>query len=917
MFTIYTLGDVEIFRQVLNAVAMVFGSGILSSGSGIGAGSAIAAGLLITLMLSLMSGALSFFGMARQFNPGIVIVLLVIYVGMAVPKVSVQVEDLYTGTATTVDNIPVGLALPAALISTITKSVTEKIETAFSTVDGNYISMTSQGFANPLNILLALRNGVEGFDPYLVANIKAFTLDCIPGSSTFDQKAFSRAPNAIDYLTTNYRDGLTVTFSPAVPQGTAVPCNQAAANINNDTTNFLGGADFAQLINSKMPSRATPNTSTPGTYTATDVNDTYEKLIKPVWGAAQDANGFMKNALLSNTISNAFNCAAANTTYASFNQCEITLTQAAEQWKTDAAGQAGFFNNMMIPGMNILLAMFYAFSPLVFIFATMSSWHGIHILKNYLQFGAWTQTWLPFAAIINFMIQLMVSGELNRMKSASANGLTLVVSNDYYRLLSTKLAMASDMLASVPIVSFALLTGGAYAMTQIAGKWSGRDYVDEKQASPDILKQAPMMATGGIASQSTAEFSHLPGVGWRTNTGLAGASLATVSTSNLRQAALSNVDAQTESYATQAGVALGHGVQKMTGTGSSYEAFKSLGNEFSTGHDEVSKATQQMASKLDLVNKYGVDRAKTIQGLLGANISLGLPGVVGIKAGVEQSKQFTEKETQDITNGYSQLMSRDHSVSNMVKSAHSSNDGKRWASTITSGMSTTDSKQFNEAKTHMNNLSKTRQSLESSTENLGMSQSMDVQRLHALLGSRDGGTAALGATLSSAVEQHGLGGKVASIASNPAFAREVVDPGERLQMAQLTALSQSPGAAYSTYAGIIGGAFSMPVTSAGNNLVAPQGVDGAMEAGRKLDGDAHGAVSNNEKLGQPDAGRYSGAKPGTSRGSHSPGRSSAPAGSAGPADLAMPSAPASGDVKGAFDGQFESRRTNLDKKWWG
>lgn len=883
MFTIYTLGDVNTFRQILNAVAMVFGSGILSSGTGIGAGSAILAGLLVTLMLSLAAGALSFFGMGKQFNPGIVIVLLVIYVGMAVPKVSVQVEDLYTGTATTVDHIPVGLALPAALISTITKSVTEKLETAFSTTDGNYIAMTTQGFVNPLNLLLSMRQGVQNFDPYLVANIKAFTLDCAAGALTFDQQAFAIAPDAIVYLTTNYRDGLTLSFSPAAPQGVGVPCNQAATDIQTATADFLTSPKLDRLINSKMPSRATANTSTPNTWTAADQNATYNSLVAPVWGAAQGAQGFMTNALLSNTISNAFNCAHSKTDYQQLFMCEIALTQANEQWKSNAAGSAGFFTNMMIPGMNILLAMFYAFSPLVFIFAVMSSWHGIHILKNFLLFGAWTQTWLPFAAIINFIIQIQVVDEMNRFASTSTNGLTLAVSNDFYNMLSTKLAVASDMLASVPLVSFALLTGGAFAMSQVAKSWDGKGHTDEKQASPDILKTAPGVATGSVASQSSSDYSYMPGVGWRGDTGLAGSSLAKISTGNLKAGALSNVDAQTESYSTQAGIALSHGVQSMTGKDNAYDAFKAVGNEMGSSHDQVSKATQQVSDKLGWKQTYGAERGAAIEGAFGLGLN-----IAGTGANLKAMKKFSSKEIEDITHGYDQLMSRDNSIANSVKSAHSSSDGQRWSNRITSGMSATDAKQYTEATTHLDGLSKTRQALQSNTDSLGLSQSMDVQQMHAMLANRDGGRAALGANLDAAIHANHLEADAARLAANPAFAQELreTDPAGRAQMAQMMALANSPGGGNASFAGMVAGVTTPAIGTVGN-AKAPD-VSG-MDAGGVLTGAAHSATTVAGGLSYtptsaprpPSGGGHSGA----------------------PASPDMPVAPTG--VQGHFDGQYQ------------
>lgn len=844
MFTIYTLGDVNTFRQVLNAVAMVFGDGILSSSTGIGAGSAILAGLLVTLMLSLASGALSSFGMGKNFNPGIVIVLLVIYVGMAVPKVSVNVEDFYTGTATTVDNIPVGLALPAALISTITKSVTEKMETAFSTTDGNYIAMTSQGFVNPLNLLLTMRQGVQNFDPYLEANIKVFTLDCVVGASTFDQKAFSVAPDAIAYLTTNYRDGLTLSFSPANPQGAGVPCNQAATAIQNDAEAFLTSAEFNQLLNSKMPSRATPNTSTPNTYTAADLDTTYQNLVQPVWGAAQNAQGFMKNALLANVAGNAFNCAASASDYAALNQCDIMLTQASEQWKADAAGQAGFFTNMMVPGMNILLAMFYAFSPLVFIFAVMSSWHGIHILRNYLLFGAWTQTWLPFAAIINFMIQLMVGGEINRMQAASANGLTLAISNDFYNMLSTKLAVASDMLASVPMISFALLTGGAYAMTQVAGKWSGRDYVDEKQGSPDILKTAPAVQTGSIASQTGSAMEFNPALGWGAG-GYGGSTVPNFSLGSANAAAVSNATKQANGYSAQLESGLGLAAKTMTGKSSERSAYASIGAQVSKGTDMVSQAAQKITDDLSQSVEMTSEEKQALSGYLATKIGAGV-GIgamkFGLEGGLRKDKIVSGGKAEKLASAFKESTERGNTISNYVKKAQNSDDGHRWASGMQKSIGKELMGNIRSSSASTASWASELSEQQSHTDTVGANQTMSAR----VMSERVLGNPQALAALDESIARNGLAGEANRLIGNMV---EIGDPIQRATAGKLAALYGSSNGV-SDFSHIAGAVSSMSVGDVGHPQ-APSGVSQHLTMGGELEESVNGKLKGAGTLLSP------------------------------------------------------------------
>ena len=155
--TIYVLGDLGTFRAVLQSVAMLFADPILSNNGALGIGSAAGLGLLITLLWVVAQGVLAPAGGGRGFNPSIVFILLVTYFALAVPKARVQLEDIYTGNITAVDGVPIGIAYPGAVISAITRNITTKVETAFSGVDGNYISLSAQGYASPLRLLLDMR----------------------------------------------------------------------------------------------------------------------------------------------------------------------------------------------------------------------------------------------------------------------------------------------------------------------------------------------------------------------------------------------------------------------------------------------------------------------------------------------------------------------------------------------------------------------------------------------------------------------------------------------------------------------------------------------------------------------------------------------------------------------------------------
>jgi conjugal transfer mating pair stabilization protein TraG len=249
-FTIYTLGDNGMFRAVLTCVAMIFdpaNSDTWVSTGGVGIGAAAALGLLLSLILLLFMAIQS-----QKFELGLMLVLVLAYAVLFVPKFTVNLEDIYSGSVTKVDNIPLGIALPAALASNLSYDLGNKLETVFSTVDGNYLSQSSQGFLTPLKVLASLRNGwkqVYTRDPDLTASFVQYAQIC--GAGKIDQQAMNTHKDSINYLLTNPpTSGNTLYYSKSTgsyPNGTLMPCADAAAKLLTDTDNLVNDQSFTKV----------------------------------------------------------------------------------------------------------------------------------------------------------------------------------------------------------------------------------------------------------------------------------------------------------------------------------------------------------------------------------------------------------------------------------------------------------------------------------------------------------------------------------------------------------------------------------------------------------------------------------------------------------------------------------------------
>ena len=119
-FVIYTLGETGLFASALNGIAMLFNDSDLFSGSGIAnVGFGAFFGFTILFTIWLYNAAFK-----QQMEMKLLLAPLVVYIILTVPKTTVILEDINTGAARNVDNIPIGLALPASAASGISLAFT-------------------------------------------------------------------------------------------------------------------------------------------------------------------------------------------------------------------------------------------------------------------------------------------------------------------------------------------------------------------------------------------------------------------------------------------------------------------------------------------------------------------------------------------------------------------------------------------------------------------------------------------------------------------------------------------------------------------------------------------------------------------------------------------------------------------------
>lgn len=143
MWEIYSIGDSAYLAAILNAVAMITGTGDFRQLAGLG----FLTGVLLVLFQGILQG-----GQGIRFQN--VLVAWLLYALMFGPTARVAIEDAYSGAVRVVDNIPLGPAAVGSMLSNVGYGVSRLFEQAFSTP-----AMTDTGFAEPLQTLMSVRKG--------------------------------------------------------------------------------------------------------------------------------------------------------------------------------------------------------------------------------------------------------------------------------------------------------------------------------------------------------------------------------------------------------------------------------------------------------------------------------------------------------------------------------------------------------------------------------------------------------------------------------------------------------------------------------------------------------------------------------------------------------------------------------------
>ncbi|EOZ8645571.1 conjugal transfer protein TraG N-terminal domain-containing protein [Acinetobacter baumannii] len=536
MFEIFSLGDTQTFAEVLNGIAMMFSDSPIFKGNGalqLGFGAFVGAMVLFTIMIYKAA-------FEKRFDWHTLLVPLIFYIILTVPKTTVVVSDIYNvESPKVVDNVPIGLAIPVSVISGISSVITQYIEKAFYVLPTDNVmrsptQLTQDGFLTPLQVLNSIRyDNLNTDHPLLQQALNKVYATCIVGNDQWNPETYTRSKDVATYFQSvldSTERLVSFTVSEA-GQGSikTMTCSDAGSYIRTALDVHLTGktTDLTGLLGSNFKK----NSFTEKMARAMAVNNSFGKLKGPTGNikytdaqvaemistltgqTASDSRSFMMNILFDPMVRTASKC-TSEFTLDQISKCSAWIST-IEQWKDRSAASGTSFLKKMKDGQNMMVLVGFMLFPFMVFMIMMQGMASKKMVAGYVAFILSNYLWLPMAAIINFYSQYTFQDAIYMLKLANPDGIfTINQAPELYSVVTTKLAVANNAMGMVPVLCSMLFGGMMWGMNAFARAINPADGgYDPNINSKTAISSAPLNSHSSIINKDGFGAATIQGVG--------------------------------------------------------------------------------------------------------------------------------------------------------------------------------------------------------------------------------------------------------------------------------------------------------------------------------------------------------------------------------------------------------------------
>ena len=514
-YVIYTFGGGEILWKVLNGIGILFNSKNHYF--------SMMAGLVASMSLIFVGGAALFQGapmhfLRQWFFPVFLVTNLLFGI-----KATVNVIDLVDGNHqfSRVSNVPLGLAAIGSLTSTVSKHVTEAIENTFGSVDGNS-KYTSTGLMFGAR-LASMAKTVRIKDPIMQENLKEYVTRCFMLPYVFTnidpgKKAALESEDILAFIEANPHPSLGVYWRDNEGNSTFKKCSECSAAVKGvislEVENSIGA------LAGKVFGSST-NTGNPNNTAKTRLLQYFGNGWEQITNKTQTAANIVQQELMINTYKQAFEDQRDQLGLGRVDGDLLTLNASRAQAQQNIGMLIkGSMADIDIPSfhsglMALSMMLFVIIGPIALLPK------GLNIFFTWMKVMTCLATWPILYAVLECLGQMYAKSSMTTGMMGYAPGLSILTQNVMADTAFNCYSWIQSMQLAIPPLSWALVSGGGYAMSQLAGSFTQGVEAGASKASTEMTDGNTSFGSQtlhhkSIANTSIAQQQMGPNIGYGT-----------------------------------------------------------------------------------------------------------------------------------------------------------------------------------------------------------------------------------------------------------------------------------------------------------------------------------------------------------------------------------------------------------------
>ncbi|HXF91102.1 MAG TPA: conjugal transfer protein TraG N-terminal domain-containing protein, partial [Candidatus Nitrosotenuis sp.] len=494
-FAIYTYGGGEVLWKVLNGIAILFQSEshyFTSIGK-----LTIGASLLLVALRAVPQASFPIF-LKSWFLPTTLLVAL--FYG---PKVQIHIIDEIDTSFhhAKVDNIPLGIAWVASFTSSLSKHLTEVTESKFATSDVERFSKVGPMFATQM-IHHAQQLTIK--DPLMRENMKDFVRQCYAWPYVFSnlapgKKAAMEAEDILGFIESNPHPLLGIYWRYPDGHTEFQNCRQCTNKVR-EALKLEVDYGIKSLAEKLFPSSG--NESNSSRRLLQYFGDAWGSIAKGASNAART----IQQELLINSYREALQDKRDEL---GLGRTDMSLLQL-----NAARGQAyqnnSFLAKAALAGGQIttLHGLFFALSLIFFALVAPLTFlpQGLRLLLTWLKCMAWLATWPVILTVLNLLGHMYAAKSISSELVGLSSGLTLLTQSGMAEASYNAYCWIMGLQLSVPFLSWALISGGGYAFSQMASSLTQSSEGFASKVGSELVDGNISFDTQSIGNRSLANF---------------------------------------------------------------------------------------------------------------------------------------------------------------------------------------------------------------------------------------------------------------------------------------------------------------------------------------------------------------------------------------------------------------------------